>query len=70
MVQNNGHKTMIAQFQGEDRRESIVNHFSLDIEEEEDFFIYIEVMGYNEDSPDEILENLIVMWRKEQGTIE
>jgi len=70
MVQNNGHKTMIAQFQGEDRRESIVNHFSLDIEEEEDFFIYIEAMGYNEDSPDEILENLIVMWRKEQGTIE
>ena len=57
---------MIAQFQGEDRRESIVNHFSLDIEEEEDFFNYLDQMGYDEDSPDEILENCIVMWRKEQ----
>lgn len=56
---------MIAQFQGEDRRESIVNHFSLDLEEEDLFFEYIESMGYSIDSEDEILESLHKMFNKE-----
>lgn len=55
---------MIAQFQGEDRRDAIVHHFSLDIEEEEDFFEYMEAMGYSIDSPDDVLENLHLMWVK------
>lgn len=54
--------SMITQFQGEDRREAIVNHFSLDIEEEEDFFNYIESMGYTIDSNDEIIESLHKMF--------
>lgn len=53
---------MIIQFQGEDRMQAIVNHFSLDIEEEEDFIEYIESMGYSIDSEDEILENLHQMF--------
>ena len=44
---------MIVQFQGEIRKDAIINHFSLDIEEEE-FFQYIEKMGYSEDSEDDI----------------
>jgi hypothetical protein len=59
---------MITQFQGEDRREAIVNHFSLDIEEEEDFFEYMEDMGYNIYSDDELLENLYTMWQKNHET--
>ena len=55
---------MIVQFSGEDRRDAIINHFSLDIEEEEAFFAYIEEMGYTIDSDDVILENLVEMWRK------
>ncbi len=49
---------MIAQFQGEDRREAIINHFSLDIEEEETFFAFMESMGYSKDSEDDIIEAL------------
>lgn len=57
---------MIVQFSGEDRKDAIVNHFSLDIEEEDLFFTYITDMGYSIDSEDEILENLIKMWRKQR----
>ena len=64
LQQNN--KTMIAQFRGETRKESIINHFSLDIEEEEGFFQYLEEMGYDENSDDEILESLIIMYRDEK----
>lgn len=47
---------MIAQFQGEDRREAIINHLSLDIEEEYTFFAFLEAMGYSEYSDDDIIE--------------
>ncbi len=56
---------MIAQFQGEDRRESIINHFSLDIEEEETFFAFLESMGYSEDSDDEIIEAMHAIFVEE-----
>jgi hypothetical protein len=55
---------MIVQFQGEDRKEAIVNHFSLDIEEEDLFFQYISDMGYTIDADDEIIESLHNMWYK------
>lgn len=54
---------MIVQFSGEDRREAIVNHFSLDIVEEDAFFDYVNVMGYTIEDEDEIIENLVKMWR-------
>jgi hypothetical protein len=54
----------IVQFKNEDRRTAIVNHFSLDIEEERLFFKYLEEMGYSIDSEDSIIENMIEMWRK------
>jgi hypothetical protein len=57
---------MIARFEGETREDSIVNHFSLDIEEQDLFFAYVNEMGYNLDSDDDILENLIKMWRKNE----
>ena len=58
---------MIVQFQGEIRKDAIINHFSIDIEEEEEFFQYIEKMGHSEDSEDDILESLIVMYREKRG---
>lgn len=57
---------MIVQFQGEDRKQAIINHFSLDLEEEVEFFVYVESMGYSIYSPDYILENLHLMWVKER----
>lgn len=54
---------MIVQFSGEDRKQAIVNHFSLDIVEEDHFFDYVKEMGYSIDDEDEIIENLIQMWR-------
>jgi hypothetical protein len=54
---------MIVQFQGEDRKEAIANHFSLDIEEEDAFFSYVKEMGYTIDDTDEIIESLYEMWR-------
>jgi len=58
---------MIIQFSGENRKEAIINHFSLDIEEEELFLAYIEQMGYSIDDKDSIIENLCQMWRKNQN---
>jgi hypothetical protein len=58
---------MIAQFQGEDRKQAIVNHFSLDIEEEDLFFNYVRKMGYSIHAADEIIENLYSMWYKKQS---
>ena len=57
---------MIVQFQGEDRKQAIINHFSLDLEEEDLFFEYMEEMGYTIESNDNILENLHLMWVKER----
>jgi len=48
----------ITQFQGESRRDAIVNHFSLDLEEEYEFFHFIEEMGYDENAPDVIITSL------------
>jgi hypothetical protein len=48
---------MITQFQGEDRKDAIVNSLGLDIEEE-DFFEYMEAMGYSIDAEDQIIESL------------
>lgn len=53
---------MLIQFQGEDRKDAIVNHFSLDIEEEYLFFEYIKEMGYTIDSEDELIESLYGMF--------
>ena len=55
---------MIVQFSGEDRRDAIVNHFSLDIVEEDAFFEYMERMGYSIDDEDELIEKLYSMWYK------
>ncbi len=55
---------MIVQFKGESRKEAIINHFSLDIEEEDLFFKYMADMGYTIDSDDDMLENLYDMWYK------
>lgn len=55
---------MIAQFSGESRREAIVNHFSLDIEEEEDFFDYMEFLGIDENASDEVIESTMQLWRE------
>jgi hypothetical protein len=55
---------MITQFQGEDRKEAIVNHFSLDIDEEDRFFKYIDQMGYSIDAEDEVIESLHRMWNQ------
>lgn len=54
---------IIRQFSGEDRRDAIINHFGLDIEEES-FFDYIEDMGYSIDNTDEVIENLYKMYIK------
>ena len=56
---------MITKFQGESRKQAIVNHFSLDIEEERLFISYIGYMGYTIDSDDDIIENLHAMWEKQ-----
>lgn len=53
---------MITQFQGEDRREAIINHLGLNVEEEDDFFSFVEQMGYSIDSEDEVIENLHLMF--------
>jgi hypothetical protein len=53
---------MITQFNGESRRDAIINHFSLDSIEEGRFFLYIKHMGYTIDAEDEIIENLHKMW--------
>jgi hypothetical protein len=55
---------MIIQFIGQDRRDSICNHFALDIEEERDFFKFIEDMGYFAEDDDETIENLHKMWEQ------
>lgn len=55
---------MIVQFSGETRKDAIINYFSLDIEEEDEFFEYLENMGYSEDDDDEIIINLVEMYRK------
>lgn len=55
---------MITQFQGESRKQAIVNHFSLDIDEERQFISYIGHMGYTIDADDDIIENLHHMWEE------
>lgn len=58
---------MIVQFKGETRKQAIVNHFSLDIEDEESFFKYMKEMGYSLDANDDLIESLHNMWDKEQS---
>jgi hypothetical protein len=53
---------MIARFEGESRKQAIVNHFSLDIDEEKAFFKYIADMGYEIGASDDIIESLHEMW--------
>lgn len=53
---------MIAQFKGESRKDAIINHFSLDLEEEEEFFAFMEKMGKTVDDDDEVIENLYKMF--------
>ncbi len=57
---------MIIQFQGESRTEAIINNFSLDIEEQDEFFSYIEEMGYSIDDEDELLESLYKMFNNKK----
>ena len=49
---------MITQFQGESRKEAIINHLCLDIEDEERFFVYLSDMGYDINAEDDIIEAL------------
>lgn len=60
---------MIIQFQGEDRKEAITNHFSLDIEQEDLFFLFVTEMGYSIEDEDAIIENLHKMWLSKQNKI-
>jgi hypothetical protein len=53
---------MINQFQGESRKDAVVNHFGFDIEEEASFLNFIHDMGETVDSPDEVLEELHERW--------
>jgi hypothetical protein len=55
---------MITQFKGESRKLAIVNHFSLDVAEEDRFLKYITDMGYTIDADDETIESLHVMWEE------
>lgn len=55
---------MITQFQGENRKDAIINHFGLDIVEEEQFLKYIQDMGYTIDEDDETIESLHTMWEE------
>lgn len=48
----------IVQFQGETRRDAIINHFSMDLEDEYRFFEFIQDMGHDENAPDEIIISL------------
>ncbi len=59
---------MIVQFVGENRKQAIANHFSLDIEEEDAFFEYVESMGYSLTESDEIIESLHTMWKRNQSS--
>lgn len=59
----------MVQFSGETRREAIVNHYSLDIEEEESFISYIEEMGYHIEDEDELIENLYKMWLRRDDKV-
>jgi hypothetical protein len=56
----------ITQFSGEDRKTAIINHFSLDIEEENIFFNFIKDMGYTVDIEDEILESLYIACKRDK----
>jgi len=58
---------MITQFNGESRKDAIINHFSLDIEEENGFLEYIEFMGYTVEADDEKIESLYSMWDKHKN---
>ena len=58
---------MIVQFSGEDRKDAIVNHFSLDIEEEDEFFAYVDEMGYSIDDSDDLIESLHKMFLERQS---
>lgn len=53
---------MITQFQGESRKDAIINHFSLDIEDEVLFFEYVDKMGYSIDEQDDLIESLYQMF--------
>ena len=53
---------MITQFIGEPRQDAIINHFGLDIVEEESFLKYISSMGYTIDAEDSIIEGLHELW--------
>lgn len=55
---------MITQFTGETRKDAVINHFGLDIVEEESFLKYIEQIGYSIEIDDDILENLHEMWEE------
>ena len=58
---------MITQLQGEDRKDAIVNHFSLDITEEDDFFEFIDEMGYYIDDSDDMIESLYKLFLERQS---
>lgn len=58
---------MITQFQGEDRKDAIINYLSLDIIEEDEFFEFIEEIGYSIDDNDDIIESLYKMFLERQS---
>lgn len=53
---------MITKFKGENRKESIINHLGIDIDEEDDFFEFIENLGCSIDVEDSIIESLYKMF--------
>ena len=54
-------KTII-QFQGETREDAIISHFAFDIVEEDEFFEFIQKLGYNANSDDENIFSLVEMF--------
>lgn len=51
----------ITQFQGEDRMDAIVNHFSLDIEEEVQLLSILKNMGLTIDADDDTIAGIVEM---------
>ena len=50
------------QFPGETDWDSIVNHYSLDIVEEEDYYQYVKEQGHDKDTELGILLSLYAAW--------
>lgn len=58
---------MMIQFSGENNWDAIINHNSLNIEEEQSFEDFIKSMKYSKNEDLDILEELFEMWESDIG---